>query len=165
MRRIALIEVTLVAVALPGAPARAATPAFPNVVVPVPVSETANGATFTLTSSATIATDVADVGNYLAGILRASTGYAVPVTVGGSGTITLSLSGAPASVGAQGYQLTLTGTAVTVQANQPAGLFAGVQTLLQLLPPAVMSPTVVSGPWTAPGGTILDYPRFGYRGA
>src|SRR5436305_2895067 len=144
--------------------ANAATAAFPNVVVPAPVSETANGATFTLTSSATVSSDVPDVGAYLAGILRASTGYPVPVT-SSSGTIALSLSGAPASVGTQGYQLTITGTAVTVQANQPAGLFAGVQTLLQLLPPAVMSPTVVSGPWTAPGGTILDYPRFGYRGA
>ena len=40
-----------------------------------------------------------------------------------------------------------------------------MQTLLQLLPPAVMSPTVSSGPWTAPGGTIVDYPRFAYRGA
>ena len=149
----------------PAAAARAATPALPNVVVPAPVSETANGATFTLTSSATIATDVADVGNYLAAILRASTGYPIPVSAGGSGTIALSLSGAPSSVGTQGYQLTVTGTNVTVQANAAAGLFAGVQTLLQLLPPAIQSPTVASGPWTAPGGTVVDYPRFGHRGA
>src|SRR2546430_1182750 len=144
--------------------ANAATAAFPNVVVPAPVSETANGATFTLTSSATVSSDVPDVGAYLAGILRASTGYPVPVT-SSSGTIALTLSGAPASVGTQGYQLTITGTNVTVQANQPAGLFAGVQTLLQLLPPAIESPTVTAGPWTAPGGTIVDYPRFAHRGA
>ncbi|TMM36728.1 MAG: beta-N-acetylhexosaminidase [Actinobacteria bacterium] len=149
----------------PAAAARAATPALPNVVVPAPVSETANGATFTLTSSATIGTDAADVGNYLAAILRASTGYPIPVSAGGSGTIALSLSGAPSSVGTQGYQLTVTGTNVTVQANAAAGLFAGVQTLLQLLPPAIQSPTVASGPWTAPGGTVVDYPRFGHRGA
>ena len=149
----------------PAAAARAATPALPNVVVPAPVSETANGATFTLTSSATIGTDAADVGNYLAAILRASTGYPIPVSAGGSGTIALSLSGAPSSVGTQGYQLTVTGTNVTVQANTAAGLFAGVQTLLQLLPPAIQSPTVASGPWTAPGGTVVDYPRFGHRGA
>jgi N-acetyl-beta-hexosaminidase len=149
----------------PAAAARAATPAFPNVVVPAPVSATANGDTFTLTSSATIATDVAGVGDYLAAILRTSTGYAIPVSVGGQGTITLSLSGAPASVGTEGYQLTVTATAVTVQANAAAGLFTGVQTLLQLLPPAIQSPTVASGPWTAPGGTVVDYPRFGHRGA
>jgi hexosaminidase len=131
----------------------------------VPVSETATGDTFTLPSTATIATDVTGVGTYLAGILRPSTGYALPVSTGGTGTITLSLSGAPASVGPQGYQLTITGTGVLVQANQAAGLFAGVQTLLQLLPPAVESPTVVAGPWTVPGGTIVDYPRFEHRGA
>jgi hexosaminidase len=144
-------------------PASAAT-ALPNVVVPVPVSETGNGTTFTLTSSATVSSDVADIGTYLAGVLRTSTGYAIPIA-GSSGTIALSLSGAPAIVGTQGYQLTINATNVVVQANQPAGLFAGVQTLLQLLPPAIESPTVAAGPWTAPGGTIVDYPRFGYRGA
>ena len=146
-------------------PAADAAPVFPNVVVPAPVSAVANGDTFTLSPTATIATDVAGVGGYLAGILRASTGYALPVTVGGTGTITLSLSGAPAVVGAQGYQLTTTATTATIQANQAAGLFAGVQTLLQLLPAAAMRASVSAGPWTAVGATVVDYPRFGYRGA
>jgi N-acetyl-beta-hexosaminidase len=145
-------------------PAAHAATTFPNVVVPVPVSETASGATFTLPSTATVSSDVAGIATYLTGVLRTSTGYAVPVTTG-TGTIALSLSGAPASVGAAGYQLTITSTNVLVQANQPAGLFAGVQTFLQLLPPAIESPTVAAGPWTAPGGTIVDYPRFEHRGA
>ena len=147
------------------ATASAATAAFPNTVVPAPVSVVANGAIFTLTSTATVSSDVADVGTYLAGILRASTGYPIPVSAGSGGTIQLLLSGAPASVGAQGYQLTITGTSVVARANQAAGLFAGVQTLLQLLPPTVQSRTVAPGPWTAPGATIVDYPRFGHRGA
>ncbi|GIH20366.1 beta-N-acetylhexosaminidase [Rugosimonospora africana] len=156
------------AVAPAGAVASAGTPAvpaFPNVVVPAPVSAVASGATFTLGPAATIASDAADVGTYLAGVLRPSTGYPVPVSTGGTGTIELLLSGAPASVGAQGYQLTITATDVVIRANQAAGLFAGVQTLLQLLPPAVQSRTTAPGPWTAPGGTIVDYPRFAYRGA
>ena len=140
---------------------------FPNTVVPVPVSETANGSTFTLGPSAAIATDVANIGGYLAGILRASTGYQLPVSVGASsgGAIALRLSGAPASVGAEGYQLTTTASGVVIRAQQPAGLFHGVETLLQLLPAAVMSPAVKSGPWTVPGGTVVDYPRFEHRGA
>src|SRR5689334_4678456 len=94
-----------VGVAVP-ADAAAATlaAALPNDVVPAPVSGTGNGTTFTLSPTATVSTDVADIGTYLAGVLRTSTGYAIPIT-SGSGTITLSLSGAPASVGAQGYQL------------------------------------------------------------
>ncbi|ACU73115.1 Beta-N-acetylhexosaminidase [Catenulispora acidiphila DSM 44928] len=146
----------------------AAAASFPNVVVPVPVSETANGSTFTLASAATLTADDANVGGYLAGILRASTGYALPLTVGAAapGTIALSLSGAPATVGAEGYQLTIKASSVLLQANSAAGLFHGVQTLLQLLPAQVMSPAkVTSVAWKATGGTILDYPRFGYRGA
>ncbi|WP_084714537.1 beta-N-acetylhexosaminidase [Streptacidiphilus rugosus] len=145
----------------------AAAASFPNTVVPVPVSETADGSTFTLTAGATVTSDDANTGGYLTDVLRASTGFALPLTVGAAtpGTIALSLSGAPAGVGAEGYQLTASATGVTIRAQQPAGLFHGVQTLLQLLPGAVMSPTVQPGPWTVTGGTIVDYPRFGYRGA
>jgi hexosaminidase len=169
IRRALIAATVLTSMAIWVAPATAvgasvSTSALPNVVVPAPVSAVASGETFTLTSAATISSDVADVGIYLATILRTSTGYPIPVS-GGSGTIQLLLSGAPASVGTQGYQLTITGTAVVVRANQPAGLFAGVQTLLQLLPATVESPTVMPGPWTAPGGTVVDYPRFAHRGA
>ncbi|HEY2791028.1 MAG TPA: beta-N-acetylhexosaminidase [Micromonosporaceae bacterium] len=144
--------------------AHAAAPAFPNVVIPAPVSATANGTTFTLGAAATVSSDVAGIATYLATTLRTATGYSIPI-VSGTGTISLSLSGAPSIVGTQGYQLTSTATSVLIQANAAAGLFAGVQTLLQLLPPAIESPRVSSGPWTATGGTIVDYPRFGYRGA
>lgn len=151
-----------------GSSPAAAAVSFPNVVVPVPVSETADGSTFTLGSAATLTSDDANVGGYLAGVLRASTGYALPLTVGAAspGTVALSLSGAPATVGPEGYQLTLNGSSVVVRANSAAGLFHGVQTFLQLLPPQVMSPTpVTSVAWTATGGTIVDYPRFEHRGA
>ncbi|MBY8882303.1 beta-N-acetylhexosaminidase [Actinacidiphila acidipaludis] len=146
-------------------PAEAA--ALPNTVVPAPVSEVAGGSNFTLSASATLTSDDASIGGYLAGILRASTGYALPLTVGAAtpGSIALQLTGAPGSVGPEGYQLTSDASGVVIRAQQPAGLFHGVQTLLQLLPPAVMSTTVRSGPWTVPGGTVLDYPRFAYRGA
>ena len=156
----------VVGVASVAAPAHAAA-TFPNTVVPVPASEVADGSTFTLGSSATITSDDANTGGYLAGILRASTGYTLPLTIGaaGPGTIALSLSGAPASVGAEGYQYTASSSGVVIRANQPAGLFHGVQTLLQLFPAAVMSPTAVAGPWTAAGGTITDQPRFEHRGA
>ncbi len=145
-------------------PAAAAT--FPNTVVPVPVSEVASGAAYTITSSTTVSSDVAGIGDYLAAILRASTGFPITETTGtGSGSIALELTGAPSAVGNEGYVLTATATGVVVQANQAAGLFHGVQTLLQLLPAAVMSPSVQPGPWTVPGGVITDYPRFEHRGA
>ncbi|MEZ0076609.1 hexosaminidase, partial [Planotetraspora sp. GP83] len=142
-------------------------------VVPVPVSlQPAGGVTYTLPSDASIFTEAgstpaADVGAYLAGILRPSTGYALPVSAA-SGTpvsgISLLLSGADPSVGSQGYQLDVTASAVVIRAQTATGLFNGAQTLRQLLPPDIESTTVRPGPWTAPGGRIVDYPRFAYRG-
>ncbi|WNV90421.1 family 20 glycosylhydrolase [Umezawaea sp. Da 62-37] len=143
-------------------------------VVPVPVSvKTTAGVTYALTSTAKIYTqagsaDARAVGDYLAELLRRSTGFALPVS-DASGTpadgISLLLTGADSAVGDQGYQLDVTAGAVVLRANKSDGLFGGVQTLRQLLPAKVESATVQSGPWTLPGTSILDYPRFGYRGA
>jgi hexosaminidase len=143
-------------------------------VVPAPVSvQPAGGTTYTLPSSAGIFTQsgsapATEVGTYLAGILRRSTGYALPVSAA-SGTptsgISLLLTGADASVGPEGYQLDVTASAVVIRAQTATGLFRGVQTLRQLLPPEVESTTTRPGPWVVPGGRIVDYPRFAYRGA
>ncbi len=68
-------------------------------------------------------------------------------------------------IGKEGYRLTVTNHQITLIANAPAGLFYGVQTLVQLLPAAIESDTIVSNiNWTMPCITITDYPRFGWRG-
>ncbi|HVK25862.1 MAG TPA: family 20 glycosylhydrolase [Actinokineospora sp.] len=140
-------------------------------VVPVPVSVApASGVTYTLPSSATIyaGSGATTVAGQLAALLRPSTGYALPVATAPSQPtdgITLLLSGAPAQVGQEGYQLDVTGSSVVLRAQTAAGLFHGAQTLRQLLPASVENTTAQAGPWTVPGGRIIDYPRFGYRGA
>ncbi|MGK5630049.1 family 20 glycosylhydrolase, partial [Streptomyces sp. URMC 123] len=68
-------------------------------------------------------------------------------------------------VGGEGYRLVVTRRAVTISAREPAGLFHGVQTLRQLLPAAVEKDTPQPGPWRVAGGTIVDAPRYAYRGA
>ncbi|WP_442916588.1 family 20 glycosylhydrolase [Lentzea sp. NBC_00516] len=140
-------------------------------LVPVPVSVQArSGVTHTLTAATKIYTAPAarDVGTFLAGVLRPSTGYALPVS-DATGTpadgISLLLSGAPGTVGEQGYQLDVAANSIVLRANTSEGLFTGVQTLRQLLPAKVESTTAQSGPWTVPGTLIVDYPRFSYRGA
>jgi hexosaminidase len=154
--------------------AAAATPALQS-IVPVPVSVTPSaGVAFPLVSTTKIVTEAGSapakqVGDYLAGVLRPSTGFALPVSDAPasvpSDSIALLISGAPSSVGTQGYQLASTASSVTVRATTADGLFAGVQTLRQLLPGRVESPSAQAGPGTVPGATIVDYPRFGYRGA
>ncbi|WUE13242.1 glycoside hydrolase family 20 zincin-like fold domain-containing protein [Nonomuraea sp. NBC_00507] len=78
--------------------------------------------------------------------------------------MSLLLGGADASMGSQGYQLDVTSGAVVIPAQTTIGLFNGVQTLRQLLPADIESSTVRPGPWVVPGGHIVDYPRFTYRG-
>ncbi len=51
----------------------------------------------------------------------------------------LTTQGADPALGDEGYELLVTTDGVTITANQPAGVFYGVQTLRQLLPAALES--------------------------
>lgn len=69
------------------------------------------------------------------------------------------------ALGKEGYRLTVTKGGVWIVAADPAGLFYGGQTLRQLLPPAVYAATVQAGvKWEIPCCTIVDRPRFAWRG-
>ena len=68
-------------------------------------------------------------------------------------------------LGAEGYTLSSTSKGVAVKANTPAGVFYGVQTLLQLLPKEIETDSAVKDiTWKIPSVEITDYPRFGWRG-
>ncbi|MDF9813366.1 beta-N-acetylhexosaminidase [Streptomyces sp. SPB162] len=182
------------------APAARSTPADASAtvlarVVPAPASVQAGGASYVIGSGTRIhvpgnSNEVRKIGDYLAAVLRPSTGYPVPVVADGgdrdgivlklgaavSGAGSRTAAGAPGAgggqvprdtavaLGAEGYRLIVSGQSVTLGAEQAAGLFHGVQTLRQLLPAAVEKHSVQSGPWTVPGGTITDVPRYAYRG-
>lgn len=69
------------------------------------------------------------------------------------------------TLGNEGYLLTVTPNHITIKANKPAGLFYGVQSLLQLFPKEIESKEVIEGiEWKAPCVEITDYPRLGWRG-
>lgn len=65
----------------------------------------------------------------------------------------------------EGYQLSVTPSNIVITASQPNGFFYAVQTLYQLLPPAVYGSTKQkSAEWSIPAVEIEDAPRFAYRG-
>jgi hexosaminidase len=66
----------------------------------------------------------------------------------------------------EGYRLKITTTGISLTATEPAGIFYGVQTLLQLFPKQIESPEIQKpvSEWTLPIVTIEDHPRFGWRG-
>jgi hexosaminidase len=143
-------------------------------VIPAPASlKLRHGAGFALTPdthiiAASRSAGVSQVAGYLAGILRRSTGYPLPVSgerrYDGRDAIVLELSG-PARSGPEAYRLDASRHAVRLRAHTAEGLFRGVQTLRQLLPPRVESSSVQPGPWTVPAVRVVDRPRFPWRGA
>ncbi|MET9292933.1 beta-N-acetylhexosaminidase [Streptomyces sp. NPDC003077] len=164
-------------VAAPAAPAapqaREHRPTALDQVIPAPASVRTGKETYTIGERTPIRVphgshEVRRVGRYLADLLRPPTGYDLPVTTkGGRGGIVLRLVDGKGAhgLGAEGYRLHSDRHGVTIAAARPAGLFHGVQTLRQLLPPSVEKRTEQPGPWKVAGGTITDTPRYGYRGA
>ena len=68
-------------------------------------------------------------------------------------------------IGKEGYHLSVTPSTVTLRANEPAGLFYAIQSLLQLLPAAIEGNQLATSTlWQIPCAEITDYPRFGWRG-
>ena len=68
-------------------------------------------------------------------------------------------------IGKEGYHLSVKANTVTLRANEAAGLFYGVQSLIQLLPAAIENNKLASATtWKIPCVEITDYPRFGWRG-
>ncbi|WP_034265121.1 beta-N-acetylhexosaminidase [Actinospica robiniae] len=155
------------------APARPAAPADAYAgILPAPVSAVRTpGKQFAIGSGTALyaASPAAEpVAAYLAGLLRPATGYTLPVvSAAPSGpAIELTLSGAPAVVGDEGYRLSVEPSGIVLSAQTAAGLFEGVQSLRQLLPGSIESRKAVQGAsWAVPAGTVTDYPRYAYRGA
>ncbi|MET0842997.1 MAG: beta-N-acetylhexosaminidase [Mycetocola sp.] len=148
----------------------------PARIIPQPTElhVTASDTPFTLVESSRIlATDAAaSVGAYLAGILRPSTGYPLPVVspvdgaVAGPADIALHLDLADElGLGTEGYRLVTGESGTQLTAAAPAGLFYGVQSLRQMFPADVERRSVQSAAWQAAAATVTDRPRFAWRGA
>ena len=145
-------------------------------VIPQPLSWQPTPTAFTIDAGTTViaAENAAASASWLAGRLRQAAGFELPVrragAAGDSGAISLRLL-APSSqqpeLGKEGYRLLVENERIDLSANAPAGLFYGVQTLLQMLPPAIYARQARSfspDELAIAGIAITDRPRFGWRG-
>ena len=142
-------------------------------IIPQPQNLTRLEGAFKLAADTRIYTDSASVatGKFLAAQLRKSTGWRFRISGKPASDskitdgILLTTKGAAARLGAEGYELAVSSNAVIVRALTPAGLFYGVHTLLQLLPPEIFSPVALNNiDWQIPCVKITDAPRFQWRG-
>jgi len=113
--------------------------------------------------------EVAAIGEALGLLIRRPTQFPATVTPLGTpaaGAIILRIAPDRTSLGEEGYELKVTSDSVSLVANRPAGLFRGIQTIRQLLPPEIESDMGVErSQWPIPALAIVDQPRFAYRGA
>ena len=69
------------------------------------------------------------------------------------------------NLGEEGYTLVVNEKGIQIKANTNAGLFYGWQSILQLLPASIYATTLQSNiNWTLPYISIVDKPRFAWRG-
>ena len=143
-------------------------------IIPKPVSVEATGDYFIIKPKTAIyiqsgSEEVLNVGHYLADILKPATGFGMDVIVTEkaprSGNIYLALAVDNSALGEEGYELNITERMITLTAVKPAGLFRGVQTIRQILPPEIELTATQEGPWEIATGIITDYPDYSYRGA
>ena len=141
-------------------------------LIPLPALIKSSQETFTLHSDAAIFVrpgreEIRLVGGFLADCLRPATGFELPVLIAeasSSNGILLTTDGAGTDLGEEGYELVVEPEGIVLRAPHPVGLFRGIQTIRQLLPPAIEAHTQQSGPWQMDCVTTQDMPRFAWRG-
>jgi len=161
-------------ITLLAAPVVAAESTLPA-LIPLPKSFESREGAFRLKPETRIQTDAAarETGNYLAERLAKGTGCNLKLSTSTrpqptKGTILLTTKDAKQGLGDEGYELTVAADSIVVRAGKSAGLFYGVQTLLQLMPPEVSAAKQrLRVDWTeykVPCVQIEDQPRFKWRG-
>ncbi len=138
-------------------------------ILPQPVHVEVTGGLFEVTKDTKILVDPETVplGEMLATHLSPAMGFELNVSEGSAfrHSIRLSLNPSLVDLGEEGYRLTVGKKRVLIEAPAKAGIFYGMQTLRQLLPPEVFGGTAREDVrWTIPCVEIKDYPRFKWRG-
>jgi hexosaminidase len=141
-------------------------------VIPKPVKMKSLGGDFQFNEKTVIVVSGDDeqqigVAHYLSKLLSSATGFRPEVNVEDNSEdnsifleIDKSITGAPGC-----YSLLVTESKVSVSAPGVTGLFYGVQTLRQLLPPEIESDVLFPDmEWKVPAVEIFDEPAFPYRG-
>lgn len=133
-------------------------------IIPKPNQLTVSDGDFVFKSGLTVSAPAdSRAKNLLASKLETAAGITLKNVTGGKANIVLAIKKAP-ELGVEGYRLQVTKNQVKVEAATENGLYYGIQSLLQLLPPQIESTQKVEANWQVPCVNIDDAPRFSYRG-
>lgn len=136
-------------------------------LIPIPQTVTYAETAFKISQGTTIglessSAELLSIADYFNHKVNPALGYSLEVKE--RGDIQFALINNP-DLGNEGYHLKVEKRQITIEANQPAGIFYGVQTLLQMLPKEIRSQQVQHDvEWAIAGADITDKPQFPWRG-
>lgn len=136
-------------------------------IIPLPSTYELKPGTFYITGQSSIGIDMSDpemtaLANYFNEEISDATGFSLPVN--NSGTIIFQL-GEHKELGEEGYQLSISSDQLILSAYKHHGIFNGIQSVLQLLPPEIKSKTVqADATWSINCIEVTDKPQFAWRG-
>ena len=159
-RRLACVSLLLAASAGAGAQQNIS-------IVPKPLHLAETGDQFVFKSGMSIACEdgLQEQAEYLSRMLRQATGWEIRIRPDSrKGNIVLALD-TVANKHSEGYSLEVDKKSIRISGADEAGVFYGLQTLLQLLPEDVYRNRLSDQmKWTVPGVQIVDYPERPWRG-
>lgn len=141
--------------------------AQPVAVIPQPARVEQHAGVLKLHAGMTMASDAAcePQARYLREVLFPSTGFCWKSAEKKSRADVVLEVDATRVPEAEGYRLTVDGKRVTICGHDAGGVFYGIQTFLQLLPPAVHGTALQQGvEWLVPQVEISDAPNHPWRG-
>jgi hexosaminidase len=135
-------------------------------IVPMPREAETGSGTFALDANTTVVVENDDdevrrILDLWAAPLRETAGLPLSVVASPDGDLRLGIDGVGEP---ESYRLEVTPGSITVRGADGAGLFYGLQTLSQLLPPDAETTRAPEGGFAVQAITIDDAPRFTYRG-
>lgn len=140
-------------------------------IIPQPVSLSPADGVFLVTPATRLVAvgDAADIAAYFRDMVAPATGFSLQIVShrpDHGPVMEFRLDPALASLGSEGYVLSVSPSVVIARAMAAQGLRHAAQTLRQLLPAAAFDPAKVEGmAWAIPCVEIEDAPRFGWRGS
>ena len=136
-------------------------------LIPIPQEMSLEQAYFTLTSGTTIGLDqsnpeLVSIAEYLNEKMSPALGFTLDVKEKGNLQFALVND---EKLGNEGYRLNVEANRIQLEAAKPAGIFYGVQTLMQMLPKEIKNKEVQKDiEWTIQCGQVVDKPQFPWRG-
>lgn len=157
--------------AKPEAKSRSRAGTAEHTIIPKPESYVAKRGKFVFhpeTLIVYVGKDAKRVAQYFSKEIATATGMKLKVAEKGVGKTTVRLElKKTAKTGDEGYLLDISTSRISIVAKTPAGLFYGLQTVRQMMPPQIYSrvPVKEKISWSLPCAKITDEPRFAWRGA